>query len=212
MRIAILAAVMAMAFTGVVVAGAQAADVCPQPHVQVAGDVTTIEVTAPDGYLIVGYCAKAGPEAHHVSVSPSTDVTVQSQTPHPVHAGQWLALSHYSLVLQPVNQDPDPDPCEWNPDLEASDPDCVELCEFDPQLAASDPDCEPPVDEPPVDEPPVDQPPVDEPPVDEPPVDQPPADPVLPTPGEPVPPGTELPEGYHRDASTGLVFADVESG
>ena len=80
---------------------------CPKDgKVDVEGDHTTLVVTAPDGYLIIGYCVKAGsakqglgPEFVEVD-PPATQVTISHSS--------GKDISHYTLETVEAESTPEP--------------------------------------------------------------------------------------------------------
>ena len=80
------------------VIGAQAAtpaagaDVCPGEQVEIRGETKTVTYTAPAGYLVSGWCVKAGTtiEVHEVD-PPTATVTITHSS--------GKGVSHYSVVL-----------------------------------------------------------------------------------------------------------------
>ncbi|MEV0951389.1 LPXTG cell wall anchor domain-containing protein [Promicromonospora sp. NPDC050249] len=82
---------------------------CPKDgKVDVTGEHTTLEVTAEPGYLITGYCVKAGSDKQGngpvdvVVDPPAATVTIS----HP----SGKAISHYTLVTVKVGSTPTPTP------------------------------------------------------------------------------------------------------
>ena len=98
--------------------------------IDVSGDVASITVTAPAGFLIDGYCVKAGSDVSvpdgavvYVDVDPPSESVTFS---HP----SGKDISHYSLsyveVVEPTpTPTPEPTP-EPSPDPEPSEPPCTE--------------------------------------------------------------------------------------
>jgi hypothetical protein len=62
--------------------------------IDVVGEQTVVTVTAPDGYLISGYCVKAGTQTTFVTVDPPQQ-TVQISAPN------GKGVSHYSVIYVP---------------------------------------------------------------------------------------------------------------
>src|SRR5215204_4823566 len=60
------------------------------PKIDVNGDVNAVFVSAPSGYLISGYCVKAGTQTTVITVSPPV-ATLQLTAPN------GKDVSHYSL-------------------------------------------------------------------------------------------------------------------
>ena len=98
--------VMASLALGIGPAGAQQA-VCPgldSGKIDTSGDPASVTVTAPDGYLISGYCVKAGSDESDAGVEfitvnpPQASVTIS----HP----SGKAVSHYSYSLVPIQTPP----------------------------------------------------------------------------------------------------------
>ncbi|MEU4388473.1 LPXTG cell wall anchor domain-containing protein [Promicromonospora sp. NPDC023805] len=84
---------------------------CPKDgKVDVTGEQVTLEVTAEPGYLITGYCVKAGSDKQgdgpvNVDVDPpAATVTIS----HP----SGKAISHYTLVTVKAGPTPEPSPSE----------------------------------------------------------------------------------------------------
>ncbi|MFD6140885.1 LPXTG cell wall anchor domain-containing protein [Promicromonospora sp. NPDC060271] len=84
---------------------------CPKDgKVDVEGEHVTLEVTAEPGYLITGYCVKAGSDKQGdgpvdvVVDPPSATVTIS----HP----SGKAISHYTLVTVKAEPTPEPSPSE----------------------------------------------------------------------------------------------------
>jgi LPXTG-motif cell wall-anchored protein len=84
---------------------------CPKDgKVDVQGEQTTLEVTAEPGYLITGYCVKAGSDKQGdgpfdaVVDPPAATVTIS----HP----SGKAISHYTLVTIKAEPTPEPSPSE----------------------------------------------------------------------------------------------------
>jgi hypothetical protein len=109
--------------------------------IDTVGDPDTVEFDAPEGKLISGYCVKAGSANQEdggpvfVSVDPpAASVTIA----HP----SGKAVSHYAVQY---TDDTPPEVCEFDENLPADDPACVEdeveVCEFDENLPADDPAC-----------------------------------------------------------------------
>jgi hypothetical protein len=80
---------------------------CPKEgKVDVGGEQTTLVVTAPEGFLITGYCVKAGSEKQGdgpvdvVVDPPATEVTIS----HP----SGKAISHYTLITVEAGSTPEP--------------------------------------------------------------------------------------------------------
>jgi LPXTG-motif cell wall-anchored protein len=90
---------------------------CPKDgKVDVEGEHVTLEVTAEPGYLITGYCVKAGSDKQgdgpfDVIVDPPTATVTIS---HP----SGKAISHYTLVT--VKAEPTPEPTPSEPSQEPS--------------------------------------------------------------------------------------------
>ena len=90
------------------------ADVCPGDKVDVSGEQLSVTVTAPDGYLISGYCVKAGDDLDFVVVNPpQKTVTITDQDGDGCNPNNDnpCAISHYSLTLV-VEPTPSPTPSE----------------------------------------------------------------------------------------------------
>lgn len=90
---------------------------CPKDgKVDVTGEQVTLEVTAEPGYLITGYCVKAGSDKQGdgpvdvVVDPPAATVTIS----HP----SGKAISHYTLVT--VKAEPTPEPTPSEPSQEPS--------------------------------------------------------------------------------------------
>lgn len=84
---------------------------CPKDgKVDVTGEQATLEVTAEPGYLITGYCVKAGSDKQGdgpvdvVVDPPAATVTIA----HP----SGKAISHYTLVTVKAEPTPEPSPSE----------------------------------------------------------------------------------------------------
>lgn len=84
---------------------------CPKDgKVDVKGEQATLEVTAEPGYLITGYCVKAGSDKQGdgpvdvVVDPPAATVTIS----HP----SGKAISHYTLVTVKAGPTPEPSPSE----------------------------------------------------------------------------------------------------
>jgi LPXTG-motif cell wall-anchored protein len=99
----VIGLIMAFGFGTASVAFAGDGDVCPpgdSGKIDVSGNQTSVTVTAPDGYLIAGYCVKAGSENSgdgpvFVAVDPpSASVTITYPS--------GKDISHYSLTFVPV--------------------------------------------------------------------------------------------------------------
>ncbi len=103
------ASAVAMALTAVPAmspAGArQTPTICPaygdgtgasggSPKIDTSGDPQVVTVTAPDGYLIDGYCVKAGLLTSFVTVDPP-QASVEISSPN------GKAVSHYSVHYVP---------------------------------------------------------------------------------------------------------------
>lgn len=72
--------------------------------IDTVGDPATVERTAPDGFLISGYCVKAGTEKFFIVVDPPQKVVIVD---HPVKD----SVSHYSLEYVEIPKtDPTPTP------------------------------------------------------------------------------------------------------
>lgn len=101
------------------------------------GDPATVTVTAPDGFLIDGYCVKAGTTKYFIVVDPPTATVIVD---HP----DKDSVSHYSLsyvAIQPCETDCEPE-CEDGEVLENGV--CVEPpCETDCPTPTPEPTCEP---------------------------------------------------------------------
>lgn len=97
----------------IVVLGAQAgspavaSEVCAGEHLYPPNgvDTTSFTYTAPDGFLVSGWCVKSGtdPEYHdaadgHGHVLPAKTVTIEHST--------GKEVSHYSVTLVPVDEEP----------------------------------------------------------------------------------------------------------
>jgi len=96
----IFSVLIALAFSSVMFStalSAQGDQVCGGDKVDLSGEQATYTVTAPDGYLISGYCVKSGSVNQgdgpvYVGVNPSAQTVTIS---HP----SGKAISHYSLTL-----------------------------------------------------------------------------------------------------------------
>lgn len=94
---------------------------CPKDgKVDVEGDHKTLVVTAPDGYLITGYCVKAGsaqqglgPEFVEVD-PPATQVTISHSS--------GKDISHYTLETVKAEPTPEPSVPGEEPGTEPSEP------------------------------------------------------------------------------------------
>lgn len=64
------------------------------PKIDTSGDPQVVTVDAPDGYLIDGYCVKAGRDTTFVSVDPP-EASVDISSPN------GKAVSHYSVSYVP---------------------------------------------------------------------------------------------------------------
>ena len=78
--------------------------------IDTVGDPATVEVTAPEGMLISGYCVKAGTEKFFIPVVPPQKTVIVD---HPVKD----SVSHYSLTYTPAptpttSPTPTPSPTE----------------------------------------------------------------------------------------------------
>lgn len=103
------AAIIALALGGVIVATSAASatppdHVCTEPgyetKVNTVGDPATVDVTAPEGFLIDSYCVKAGTTKHIIAVDPpSATVTID----HP----DKDSVSHYQVRLVPIPDEPE---------------------------------------------------------------------------------------------------------
>jgi hypothetical protein len=62
--------------------------------IDVVGEQKVVTVTAPEGYLISGYCVKAGTQTTFVTVDPPQE-TVQISAPN------GKGVSHYSVTYVP---------------------------------------------------------------------------------------------------------------
>ena len=83
-----------LAVLGAQASPAAASEVCPGTHLSPPDDTTeSFTYTAPDGYLIAGWCVKAGntAENHDLSDAPVASVTIAHSSGKDV--------SHYSVVL-----------------------------------------------------------------------------------------------------------------
>lgn len=91
--------------------GGDTESTCPKEgKVDVGGEQETLEVTAPDGFLITGYCVKAGsdkqgdgPEDYTVD-PPQATVTIEHSS--------GKAISHYTLITVEAGSTPSPTPTE----------------------------------------------------------------------------------------------------
>ena len=84
----------ALAVLGAQATPAAASEVCPGTHLSPPDNTTeSFTYTAPDGYLIAGWCVKAGPTAenHDLSGAPVASVTIAHSS--------GKEVSHYSVVL-----------------------------------------------------------------------------------------------------------------
>ena len=91
---ALLLLLPTLAVLGAQATPAAASDVCPGTHLSPPNATTSsFTYTAPDGYLIAGWCVKAGPTAenHDLSDAPVASVTIAHSSGKDV--------SHYSVVL-----------------------------------------------------------------------------------------------------------------
>lgn len=78
-----------------------------EDKVDVDGNLTEITVTAEPGYLITGYCVKAGSDKQgdgpeYVTVAPTETVTIKHSS--------GKDISHYSLITIKVGSTPSPSP------------------------------------------------------------------------------------------------------
>ena len=97
--VALLLLLPTMAVIGAQAAApAAGADVCPGEQVELTGETKTITYTAPEGYLVSGWCVKAGPtiEVHdaadgHGHALPAKTVTITHSS--------GKGVSHYSVTL-----------------------------------------------------------------------------------------------------------------
>jgi LPXTG-motif cell wall-anchored protein len=109
--------------------------------IDTTGDPADVEVHAPEGKLISGYCVKAG-SANQEDGGPVfilVDPPLASVTiAHP----SGRAVSHYAVQY---TDDTPPEVCELDGTLAADDPACVEdeveACALDETLPADDPAC-----------------------------------------------------------------------
>src|SRR5688572_20204508 len=101
------ATAMALSFVPAAMPTAGAADItiCPaygdgtgasggSTKIDVVGEQKVITVTAPEGYLISGYCVKAGTQTTFVTVDPPAE-SVQISSPN------GKGVSHYSVIYVP---------------------------------------------------------------------------------------------------------------
>ncbi|MFJ3405785.1 hypothetical protein [Promicromonospora sp. NPDC090134] len=80
---------------------------CPKDgKVDVQGDHTTLVVTAPEGYLITGYCVKAG--SANQGLGPEDVVVDPPATEVTISHSSGKAISHYTLIT--VKAEPTPEP------------------------------------------------------------------------------------------------------
>jgi hypothetical protein len=91
---ALLLLLPALAVLGAQATPAAASEVCSGTHLSPPDNTTeSFTYTAPDGYLIAGWCVKAGPtaESHDLSGAPVASVTIAHSS--------GKDISHYSVVL-----------------------------------------------------------------------------------------------------------------
>ncbi|WP_285105823.1 hypothetical protein [Promicromonospora sp. MEB111] len=80
---------------------------CPKGgKVDVSGEHTTLVVTAPDGYLITGYCVKAG--SANQGLGPEDVVVDPPAAEVTISHSSGKAISHYTLIT--VKAEPTPEP------------------------------------------------------------------------------------------------------
>lgn len=80
---------------------------CPKDgKVDVSGEHTTLVVTAPDGYLITGYCVKAG--SANQGLGPEDVVVDPPAAEVTISHSSGKAISHYTLIT--VKAEPTPEP------------------------------------------------------------------------------------------------------
>ena len=71
--------------------------ICPandSGKIDVVGEHKTVTVTAPEGYLISGYCVKAGTLTTFVEVDPPQETVV-------ISSPNGKGVSHYSVIYVP---------------------------------------------------------------------------------------------------------------
>jgi hypothetical protein len=90
---------------GVAAAAPSASQICSagdSGKIDVSGDATTLTITAPDGFLITGYCVKAGSANHGLGAEfaavdpPAASVDISHSS--------GKAISHYSYTLEENEQ------------------------------------------------------------------------------------------------------------
>ncbi len=81
--------------------------ICPagdSGKIDTTGDPQSVTVTAPDGYLVSGYCAKGGQQTDFVTVDPPQKTVT-------ITVSNGKAVSHYSVTYTEDRQcDPYDDP------------------------------------------------------------------------------------------------------
>jgi hypothetical protein len=107
--LAVLAASGVVVLTvGVATAAPPVGQICPAGNggkIDVSGDATTLTITAPDGYLITGYCVKTGSANQGLGVEfnvvdpPAASVDISHSS--------GKAISHYSYTLEESEELPD---------------------------------------------------------------------------------------------------------
>lgn len=115
------AAALAIGF--VIMGGSALANeqVCPgldSGKIDESGNKTKVTVTAPDGYLIDGYCAKAGSAKH--GYGPELVTVDPPQASVTISHSSGKDLSHYSVSYVAVQGEPEPEPSE-EPTVEPTD-------------------------------------------------------------------------------------------
>lgn len=106
----VLAACMVVLGVGAATASSSADQVCAagdSGKVDVYGDDTTLTITAPDGYVITGYCVKAGSE--NQGNGPESYVVDPPATSVVISHSSGKAISHYSYTLQASEECPPED-------------------------------------------------------------------------------------------------------
>ena len=186
---------------------AAASEVCgplDSGKIDTSGDPQTVTVTAPEGFLVSGYCVKAGSSKQgdgpvYVTVDPPV-ASITFGYP------SGKAVSHYSASWVEVEVPPTTEPPTTTvpPTTEppTTEPPTTRPPTTRPPVTTPPPTV-PPVTEPPVTEPPVTDPPATDPPVTDPPVTDPPAVETAPPPVPPTPPTPEAPQTPPRLPETG---------